>query len=381
MSRIDPATEPAGFASVALRHLLPPVFMAAALAYTRPPAAAMGGDSTQHVDSQSQWPRLRTALLALLALSIARSINKALNKWATNNWRITAHPNWVWEKEIAVITGGAGDIGLAVVTGLLARGVRVAILDVRDLPSSPPLPPLVVQSIKEKKLILYKCDVTCPSQIEEAANSIRQTWGSDPSILINNAGIVRTCLILDKKEKDLRQIVGVNLMSHWFTTKVFLPAMVEKNKGQIVSMASLASYVALPTSVDYSVTKAGVLAFHEGLTCEIKHIYKAPGVMTTIVLPDFVKTQMTRLYWEEVEAAGGALLSVKDVAEPILKQIFSRRGGHIIVPRSRAIVSLMRGFPNWFQEIVRDIIGKANRDLQSRWARGDREKGRKRHGA
>ncbi|KAK5625308.1 hypothetical protein RRF57_001024 [Xylaria bambusicola] len=296
-------------------------------------------------------------LRLLLGLTILRALNNALNAWATNNWCMTTKKDWVWDREVAVVTGGSGDIGQALVEGLVNKGVRVAVLDVHELPG---------RLKNNENVIFVRCDVSVPTEIAAAHNIIERTFGH-PSILINNAGIVRTTTILDEPEDHLRRIVGVNLMAHWFTAKAFLPHMLSQNKGHVVTVASVAAYVALPTSVDYSATKAGALAFHEGLACEIKHLYKAPGVMTTIVLPDFVKTQMTKAYWAEVEAAGGLLLEVDQIVDPILKQIFSRRGGQIFVPKSRAIVSSLRGWPNWLQEIVRDVIGRKDRAVDSPW--------------
>ncbi|KAI0508811.1 NAD(P)-binding protein [Xylaria bambusicola] len=298
---------------------------------------------------------VKLILCLFLGLNSLRALNNALNAWSTNNWRITANQDWAWDREVAVVTGGSGDIGQALVEGLISKGVQVAVLDVHELPSR----------LKDNKNVIFvKCDVSSPTEITAAQKLIERTFGP-PSILINNAGIVRTTTILDEPEDHLRRIVGVNLMAHWFTAKVFLPHMLSQNKGHVITMASLAAYVALPTSVDYSATKAGALAFHEGLTCEIKHLYKAPGVMTTIVLPDFVKTNMTKAYWAEVEAAGGLLLGVDQVVDPILKQIFSRRGGQIFVPKSRAVVSSLRGWPNWLQEVVRDVIGRKDRVVDS----------------
>lgn len=309
---------------------------------------------------RSQWLALVKLILHLaLGLTILNSLNGALNAWATNNWHIKSNKGWVWDHEVAVITGGSGDIGQALVEGLVSKGVRVAVLDVQELPS---------KLRNNEKIIYVKCDVSVPSEIVAAQDIIRRTFGH-PSVLINNAGIVRTTTILDEPEEHLRRIVGVNLMAHWFTAKAFLPHMLSQNKGHVVTVASLAAFVALPTSVDYSATKAGALAFHEGLACELKHLYKAPGVMTTIVLPDFVKTQMTKAYWAEVEIAGGLLLEVDQVVEPILHQIFSRRGGQIIIPKSRAVVSFIRGWPNWTQEIIRDIIGRKDRVVDSSWVR------------
>ncbi|RWA06981.1 hypothetical protein EKO27_g8124 [Xylaria grammica] len=341
---------------VALKHILPAALVLA-LVYCIP--------DTLEQDTVSKFLRSRwlvsgkPILRLFLVLGIVRSLNGALNSWATNNWRVTAHEGWVWDHEVAVVTGGSGDIGQALVEGLISKGVRVAVLDIQELPS---------RLRDNEKVVFVKCDVTIPSEIAAAQEIIQRTLGH-PSILINNAGIVRTTTILDEPEDHLRKIVAVNLMAHWFTAKVFLPHMLSRNKGHIVTVASLAAFMALPTSVDYSATKAGALAFHEGLACELKHLYKAPGVMTTIALPDFVKTQMTKAYWAEVEAAGGILLTVDQVVDPILKQIFLRRGGQIFVPKSRAVVSFIRGWPNWLQEVVRDIIGRKDRAVDSPWVR------------
>ncbi|KAI1268137.1 NAD(P)-binding protein [Xylariaceae sp. FL1019] len=340
----------------ALSHVFFPLLIIALL---HAPSSTAGDHSILR-QTQAQWLVSATPILRiLLGLSVVRSLNRALNVWAMNNWRVAAHEGWDWENEVAVITGGSGDIGRALVGGLIARGVRVAVLDMEG-------PPPALKD--DAKVLFIRCDVSSPDEIARAGNDIRQAFGH-PSILINNAGVIRTTTILDETEEHLRNIVGVNLMAHWFTTKVFLPHMLTRNKGHIITMASLASYIALPTSVDYSATKAGAMAFHEGLACEIKHLYKAPGVMTTLVQPDFVKTQMTKAYWAEVEAAGGLLLTVDQVVQPVLQQIFSRRGGHLIIPKSRAIVTFLRGWPTWLQEIVRDFIGKADRALESPWVK------------
>ncbi|KAI0400619.1 estradiol 17-beta-dehydrogenase [Xylaria palmicola] len=360
MSKTSSVVDPTGglgtVHDITLKHILP-IMIISVLAYPSP-TALVGYLGFEFL--QPQWlVAARGILRIILGLSIARSLNRALNVWAMNNWRATANEGWVWDREVAVITGGSGDIGRALVEGLTGRGVRVAVLDIQEPPDD----------LRDNERVLFlKCDVTAPSDIVGARDVIRRTLG-DPSILINNAGIVRTTTILDEPEDHLRKIVGVNLMAHWFTAKAFLPPMLSRNKGHVVTVASLASYVALPTSVDYSATKAGALAFHEGLACEIKHLYKAPGVMTTVALLDFVKTRMTRPYWAEVEAAGGALLTPEQAAAPILRQIFARRGGQVIVPGSQAVVSSLRGWPNWLQEVVRDVIGRKERALNSPWVK------------
>jgi NAD(P)-dependent dehydrogenase (short-subunit alcohol dehydrogenase family) len=304
--------------------------------------------------AQTTFPHIiRPILKALVGLSIARALNKALNSLATNNWRTSSSPpvgRWEWPKEIAVVTGGCNGIGQALVEGLVARGVRVAILDVSD-------PPPAMRS--NPKVTYFKCDVTSLQQVAETADAIRVSMGGEPTILINNAGIARFNSVLDIPEQALRQVLGVNLMALWFTTKQFLPAMIKENKGHIVTVASLASFIALPMSIEYSATKAGALAFHEGLTSEIKHLYKARGIKTSVVHPNFVRTAMTAPHAKEIERTQ-KMMSVEDISEPVLKQIFSGRGGQLVLPARLDVLTGIRGWPNWIQEGFRDILGRAS---------------------
>ena len=69
----------------------------------------------------------------------------------------------------------------------------------------------------------------------------------------------------------------------------FLPAMIKKNKGHVVTIASMASFAVHAQNVDYACSKASALAFHEGLHSELKARYNAPDVKTTFVyLPTHV---------------------------------------------------------------------------------------------
>lgn len=99
--------------------------------------------------------------------------------------------------------------------------------------------------------------------------------------MINNAGIGDWHTILDAPMTYIRKIFEVNTIAHFTLVKEFLPAMVSKNHGHVVTVASLASFVVVAGSVDYACTKASALAFHEGLAAELRWRYKAPDVRTT----------------------------------------------------------------------------------------------------
>jgi len=182
------------------------------------------------------------ALKCLFALGIIHPINNFLNELANNNfrWKVEVYD---WPNEIAVVTGGANGFGRLMCEGLAARGVNVMALDIRDsLPKE-------MQS--NKKIHYYKCDVTSPEAVNATADAIRAEHGN-PSVLINNAGIAPEGNVLEQTPKDVRRIFDVNTISHYFTVNAFLPAMISKHKGHIVTIASMASFLSGPVSFDIS---------------------------------------------------------------------------------------------------------------------------------
>lgn len=100
-------------------------------------------------------------------------------------------------------------------------------------------------------------------------------------MLINNAGILRKGTILGSSDKDVTQVLQVNSIAHFVMAREFLPAMIKKNHGHVVTVASLASYLVFAGNVSYSCSKASALAFHEGLAAELRCRYNAPDVRTT----------------------------------------------------------------------------------------------------
>lgn len=292
----------------------------------------------------------KTVLRVLVALGIVRLINKFLNTMASNSWRMTKSKGWDWPNEIAVVTGGSSGIGAATVERLLAMGMRVAVLDVQDIPKT-----LQVDS----RVKFYHCDVTSAESVGMAADAVRKEIGH-PTILINNAGITKPMPILKMPENFLRRIFGVNCMAHWYTTQQFMPRMIQVNKGHIITIASLASFIGLPTGADYAATKAGALAFHEALTSEIKHHYKSRNIITTIVHPDFVNTPLVSEIADQLKRSGVKFLTSDVIADGIIKGIKSKRGGQIIIPERASIVSGLRGMPTWIQESLRDFLGRAS---------------------
>lgn len=298
----------------------------------------------------------KTVLQVLLGLGLIRYLNAKLSTIASNGWRVTEAKGWSWPQEVAVVTGGSSGIGLSVVQGLANKAIRVAIFDINGPPK---------ELANRANVRFYKCDVTSPKSVADAADAVRRDFGH-PTILINNAGIARPFTILDIPEEALQKIFAVNTLSHWTTVKQFLPNMIQKNKGHVVTVASIASFVALPKAADYSSTKASALAFHEALQSEINVIYKSPGVLTTVIHPNFVNTPLVADFKSNLADGGVTFLTADQVASEITGQIFKKQGAQVVVPRLATGVSALRGWPTWLQVLVRDVVGANSAKINSK---------------
>jgi all-trans-retinol dehydrogenase (NAD+) len=302
----------------------------------------------------------------LLAIGVAGTANRTLNELALNSWRAKSDKaRWEWNQEVAVVTGGCSGLGELLVQRLIAKGVKVAVLDIQQLPLS-------LQG--RSNVYFFACDVTNPNAVSSAAKEIAASLGP-PSILVNNAGIAQPHTILDTTPEYLQKIFAVNLFSNWHTVKAFLPNMIAKNKGHIVTVASTASYVGVAGMADYCATKASVLAFHEGLCphrplhCsadrlaglnqELRQKYNALNVVTSSIHPNWVRTPLIAPFEKSLHAAGSVILEPQAVVDAIAEQIFKCTGGQLFLPSQSNRVSFLRALPNWVQEMVRGGLAKS----------------------
>ncbi|KAF2130631.1 NAD(P)-binding protein [Dothidotthia symphoricarpi CBS 119687] len=297
--------------------------------------------------SDDRYATLVWFMKCVLGLGAVNEVNTLLNSWAANRWVWKSDKsNWNWKSEVAVVTGGSKGIGACVVKKLVSHGVKVAVLDVEPLSND-------FSQDELPSIHHYQCDITSQPAIHHAAEAIRSALGP-PSILINNAGIGNAYTILDIPPSNLRKLFDINLLSQWTTVQEFLPDMLAKKKGHIMSVASLASFVALAGAVDYSCTKAALLAFHEGLTQELKHRYKCPQIKTTIVHPNWTRSAITAHPAMEagLKSVGVGLLEPQDVADAMVKQILAAKSGQIVL--GPGLAPKIRALPLWIQELIRD---------------------------
>ncbi|EFQ26281.1 short chain dehydrogenase [Colletotrichum graminicola] len=276
----------------------------------------------------------RVKLLAYCALT--RWASSWLSRRVLNGW---SSDQYDWRREIVLVTGGAGGIGGHIVQFLAERGITVVVLDIQNLTFT-----------AGSNVHYFKCDITSTEKLAVVANEIRAKVGH-PTVLINNAGVARGKTVLDSTEHDVRFTFDVNTLSHYWTTKEFLPNMVKNNHGMIVTVASFASFLCVPNMVDYGSSKAASMAFHDGLSAELKTRYNAPRVRTVLVNQGYTKTPLFQGYQQ---GFGYILpeLEPETVAEAIVKQVLSGESGNVVLPAYGNAMVALRAFPYWYQSMM-----------------------------
>ncbi|KAG0227833.1 retinal short-chain dehydrogenase reductase [Mortierella sp. GBAus27b] len=248
-----------------------------------------------------------------------------------------------WEDEVVLITGGASGLGLLLAEALSIRRISVVVLDIQSVKSS-----LDIDS--------YICDVSRPDEIARVAKEIREDVG-EPTVVINNAGIVYGKSILESSPEEIKRTVDVNFLGQAFVLKEFLPDMIKNNHGHIVTMSSAMGIMSAPRIADYAASKAACNSFHQTLESELKYIHKTPGVRTTLVCCGRIETDMFRGVKERMPFFTPTLDPL-DVTRTIIESIEYRRGGNqIMMPFYVNFVPLVSILPGWLQNLARVTSG------------------------
>ncbi|HEY7233369.1 MAG TPA: SDR family oxidoreductase [Gemmatimonadaceae bacterium] len=184
----------------------------------------------------------------------------------------------------AVITGASRGIGLAIASTLAAAGARLTLL-ARDARSLEKLAAtLGAQPIP--------CDVGNAAAVDRAVAAIQSSGGA-PDILVNNAGLFRPAPVDATTPDALAAALEVNLIAPFRLVRAFLPAMLERGRGDIVSIGSVADHTTFPENAAYGASKHGLRALHDVMRAELR----GTGVRVTLISPGPVDTSL----WDDID--------------------------------------------------------------------------------
>ncbi|CAM4203544.1 SDR family oxidoreductase [Janibacter anophelis] len=188
------------------------------------------------------------------------------------------------QQRVAVVTGAARGIGAGVARRLAADGMAVAGLDLDESACRS-----VVDEITAAggRALAVGADVADPEQVEAAVQRIADELGA-PTVLVNNAGIIRDNLIFKMTVEDWDAVMAVHLRGAFLMTKACQAHMTAARYGRIVNLSSTSAQ-GNRGQVNYSAAKAGMQGFTKTLAIELGTF----GVTANAIAPGFIETEMT----------------------------------------------------------------------------------------
>ena len=240
----------------------------------------------------------------------------------------------------AVVTGGSGDIGRAIVRALTEDGYRVGLLDLDEA--------RVVAAADELGAIGLVADVTDEPGVERAL----QAFGAVQDVVVNNAGIGRFASLLEMPIETFRHQLDVNLTGAFIVARAAAKCMVARGSGVIINITSINAITTGPGTGSYPAAKAGLAKLTEMMALE----WGPSGVRANAIAPGFIDAGIsTPFYADPVVRAsrGGAVPSRRlglseDIANAVsylASDKASYVNGHHLVVDGGVSVSLLTQLP------------------------------------
>jgi 3-oxoacyl-[acyl-carrier protein] reductase len=239
--------------------------------------------------------------------------------------------------KVALITGAARGIGKAIALKLASEGAEVAFTDlVINEAAEETISEIAAYGHKVKG---YASNAADFEETQAVVEEIIQDFGRI-DILVNNAGITKDGLVMRMSEEQWDAVIAVNLKSAFNFIHAVVPQMARQKSGSIINMASIAGQMGNPGQVNYSASKAGLIAMAKSVAKEMG----SRGIRANAISPGYVITEMTNALPEAVreeyikniplkrggtveEIANTALYLASDLSSYVTGQVIAVNGG------------------------------------------------------
>ncbi|GHJ39045.1 3-oxoacyl-ACP reductase FabG [Streptomyces sp. TS71-3] len=218
------------------------------------------------------------------------------------------------EQRVAIVTGAARGIGAATAVRLAADGRAVAVLDLDEGACEDTVEKITAAG---GRALAVGCDVSDEEQVASAVQRVADGLGA-PTILVNNAGVLRDNLLFKMSVSDWDTVLGVHLRGAFLMSRAAQKHMVDSAFGRIVNLSS-SSALGNRGQVNYAAAKAGMQGFTKTLAKELGKF----GVTANSVAPGFIATEMTKstaervgMGFEDFQAAAATQIPVQRVGQP-----------------------------------------------------------------
>jgi NAD(P)-dependent dehydrogenase (short-subunit alcohol dehydrogenase family) len=225
-------------------------------------------------------------------------------------------------ERVFVVTGGGNGIGREVVLGLIARGARVAAVDLSETGLAETAR---LAGVGEDRLATYSVNITDRAAVEKLPGDVAAAFGEVDGV-INVAGIVQRFVRVSELSYDeIERVMAVNFWGVVNMTKAFLPTLLARPQASLVNVSSMGALVPVPGQSAYGASKAAVKLLTEGLYAELR----GTSVAVTVVFPGGVGTNimansgvdMGRAQAEAGAAAAAKLTTASDAGRQIIDAV------------------------------------------------------------
>ncbi|MCG5453198.1 MULTISPECIES: 3-oxoacyl-ACP reductase FabG [Micromonospora] len=188
------------------------------------------------------------------------------------------------ESRVAIVTGAARGIGAATARRLAADGMAVAVVDIEEAATKETVDAIAGAG---GRALGVGADVSDRDQVEAAVSRVAAELGA-PTVLVNNAGVLRDNLLFKMTNADWDTVMGVHLRGAFLVSQAAQKHMVDQKWGRIVNLSST-SALGNRGQANYAAAKAGLQGFTKTLAIELGPF----GVTVNAVAPGFIVTDMT----------------------------------------------------------------------------------------
>lgn len=217
-------------------------------------------------------------------------------------------------ERIAVVSGAARGIGAAIAERLASDGMKVGVLDLDEAACAATVSAITAAG---GQALALGADVSKEDSVNAAIERLAAELG-EPTVVVNNAGVLRDNLLFKMSVDDWDTVMGVHLRGAFLLTRATQKYMVEQKWGRIVNMSSTSAQ-GNRGQVNYSAAKAGMQGFTKTLAFELGKY----GVTANAIAPGFIVTDMTAataarvgVDFEDFQKAAAAQIPVQRVGRP-----------------------------------------------------------------
>lgn len=198
------------------------------------------------------------------------------------------------EREVAIITGGAGGIGEAAARAIASRGARVAVADLRPAAAEEAAARLKTAGLDVEPVTV---DVGSEASVRAMVDTVLGRWGRI-DILVNNAGVESSKPFLEIGLEEYERVMRINTTGVWLCCQAVIPAMLRQGGGRIVNVSSVAGQLGggLLGTAAYSTSKGALIALTKALAREFaKSGIRVNAISPSLTMTDFAQRQLDRL--------------------------------------------------------------------------------------